>query len=309
MDFIFDAYKDAKWLIHDTTNPPETKKVWEEIAGYRAKYPMAPGSEMVYLDDTTPEGIERKDYQAAGQNIYFYRDPKKHANEDRVIYYIHGGGFIRGNGKYCRYNAILQLQKLGLPVVASEYRTAPQAQVPCAFEDTVACYDYIVNELHVDPKKMIITGDRAGGTLGVALIHKLIDDKKPLPAACAWYSPCLDLQCSGPSHIDNIGKDYFFPKGITSFMGGYAPDMSKFHDPYVSPMWGDFHVFPPTYFVTSDTEVMCSDCLITADKLDKAGVKVSCHVFHDLWHTFEVTWPYLGIGDVVYDDIRKFANI
>jgi acetyl esterase/lipase len=137
MNALFGKHNGAPWLVHTDTDPyaQASAKVWEELSRLRVKYPMVPGSEMVYLDDTTPEGVNRADYKAGDNNLFVFTDDAKHAHQKKKIFYVHGGGFVRGNGKYCRFNALTLLKQLGLPVAACEYRTVPDYKEPCALLD------------------------------------------------------------------------------------------------------------------------------------------------------------------------------
>jgi acetyl esterase/lipase len=312
MNPLFEKYRGAAWLVHTEEDPyaRESAKVWEEIAQLRVKYPMAPGSEMEYLDDATPPGVVREDYKAGDNNLYLFTDKAKRAEglEGRLVFYVHGGGFVRGNGKYCRFNALTQLKQLGLPVAACEYRTVPDYKEPCALLDVEESWNYVVDTLGHDPRSIIITGDSAGGALGLGLCNRLKAHGKALPGACVWLSPSLDMTLSLDSHRANVGKDLYFPKGVTGSVAMYAPDVSRHKHPEISPYWGDFARFPPTYFCVEDTEVFCDDAIETAAKMHAAGVRVRCRVFHGLWHTFPLTSPKTPTADVAFKDIREFIE-
>jgi acetyl esterase/lipase len=311
MDAIFGKHQGAPWLIRTETDPDAaaSAKARAEMVALRGKYPMLPGSEMVYLDDTTPAGLTRRDYKAGNNNLFLYTHADTSAAEKRLVSYVHGGGFVRGNGKYCRVNAFIQAASLGLPVATGEYRTAPEAKEPLALGDVEGCYHYLVDTLGYDPAQMIFTGDSAGGCLAMGLCHRLKAQGRPLPLGIALYSPCLDLSLAHPSHVANLGKDLFFPTSVAPFIPNYAPDASRWKEPEVSPYWGDFTGFPPTYFCADDSEAFLSDSLETAAKMHRQGVPVQCHVFHGLWHTFPVAYPPVSAGAVVFKDIRAFLGL
>jgi acetyl esterase/lipase len=310
MNPLFEKYRGEPWLIHTEEDPYAeiSAKVWEEIAVMRVKYPMVPGSELVYLDDSTPEGVSREDYKAGNNNLFVYKDKSKHAGEKRVIFYVHGGGFVRGNGKSCRVNAMTQLKKIGLPVAACEYRTAPDFKEPCALDDTEESWNFLTGKLGYSPANVIITGDSAGGNLGISLCHRLKAKGRALPGLCAWISPSLDMTLSLDTHRSNIGKDLYFPKGVAAAIPVYAPDAGRYKNPELSPYWGDFAGLPPAYFCVDDTEVFCDDSIETAAKMNVAGIRVQCHVFHGLWHVFPLTTPATPTGALVFQDIKDFIG-
>jgi acetyl esterase/lipase len=151
MNPLFEKYQGEPWLIYTEKDPNAgaSTKVWEELSALRVKYPMVPGSEMAYLDDTLPAGISREDYKAGNNNLFVFKgetgDKAKHTCEKRLIFYVHGGGFVRGNGKSCRTNAITQMKNIGLPIATSEYRLSPEYKEPCALADVEEAYNFVVN--------------------------------------------------------------------------------------------------------------------------------------------------------------------
>jgi acetyl esterase/lipase len=92
-------------------------------------------------------------------------------------------------------------------------------------------------------------------------------------------------------------------------MANYAPDISRYKNPEISPYWGDFKGFPPQYFCVDDTEVFCCDSTETAAKMHAVGVRVKCHVFHGLWHDFPITTPRSPTADLAFKDIREFLGV
>ena len=314
-DKIFEKYKDVPWLTHTTQDPD--KKTLEEILPamleLRAKYPLAPGSEMEYLNDETPAGVSRTDYvTGAGQSLTIYKLTEKHEKEDRLVFYIHGGGFVRGNGMYSRTNARVHLEKLGLPAACCDYRVAPKDREPAALNDVIAAYRFLVDELKYDPEKIFMTGDSAGGVLALSLGLRLKKAGEKMPRAFALYSPSPNLTMSSISHDLNVGKDKIFPKGVKGFISVYA-DEDRLKDPDVSPVFGDFSGgFPKTYFCADDTEVMCSDTLECSAKMAEQGVEVKTHIFHNLWHAFPTLHPLPPFPkelDEVFAEVKAFFGI
>ncbi|MDR2178676.1 MAG: alpha/beta hydrolase [Synergistaceae bacterium] len=314
-DKIIGKYEGMSWLTHTVQEPD--KRTLEEVLpamlSLRAAYPMKPGSEMEYLNDETPSGMSRSDYvTSAGQSLTIYRFTEKHEKEDRLIFYVHGGGFVRGNGKYSRTNARLHLEKLGLPVACCDYRLAPKDREPAALNDTTAAYRFLVDNLKYNPEKIFITGDSAGGTLALSLGLRLKNAGEKMPRAFALYSPATNLTMSCESHEINLGKDRVFPAGMKAFPPLYA-DEDRLKSPEVSPLFGDFSGgFPKTYFCADDTEILCSDTLECSAKMAEQGVEVKTHIFHNLWHAFPTLHPlppFTKEVDEVFAEVKAFFGI
>jgi monoterpene epsilon-lactone hydrolase len=311
MNPLFEKYQDAPWLTYSAGEPSKeaSEIVKPEMLKLRAAYPMGPGVEMDYLDDTTPQGITRSDIEMKGGNkLYIYKDETKHVGEDHLVFYLHGGGYIRGNGKYNRCNAMIHLEKLGIPVACCEYRLAPENREPAAITDVTAAYRYLVDDLGYDPAKMIIAGDSAGGCLALSLGLRIKANGEPMPIGFVLYSPSTNLHMSSESHDYNLGKDIIFPNGVREVIRFYA-DEDRLDNPDVSPFFGDFTGFPKTYFCAEDTEVLCSDTLECSAKMYENGVVVRTHIYHGLWHAFPALHPMpplLPETDEVFNEIKGF---
>jgi acetyl esterase/lipase len=311
LDKLFKDYADASWLTHIESDPsPEAQKRMPEFMKELEPYPMEPGRELDFLDDRTPEDVTREDIDAPhGLHLYHYEPKEKNPSDDRIIYYVHGGGFMRGNEYWCRYNAIHQAQNLGLPVYACEYRYIPENKYPKGVDDVEWGWNYIVNELGFDPKKIIITGESAGGTYETSLMMRLKRQGRELPAGCVCMSGMLDMSAESPSYTLNNGIDPMFSLDFSSFFPLYLDDLSKIHDPEVSPRYGDFSGFPETIFFADDTEVFVSDALIGADKLHALGIRTEAYITHGLTHCYAFELPELPESDTCYKLIREFFGL
>jgi epsilon-lactone hydrolase len=225
-----------------------------------------------------------------------------------VIFYINGGGFVRGNGIYTKGCALVLYKNLELPVVACEYRTAPTNRYPAGLDDAHAAYDFMVNELGIKPENIIIASDSAGGYFSMALTLRLKEKRAQLPAGLFLISPACDITLQGDSHRTNIGIDIYFPKGIAGAGTIYAEE-KDFAKPGISPIYGDFAGFPLTYFCVGDAEVFLSDSLMAAEKLAKNDINTLCHVFPGLWHLFPLITTEMPESQEVYADVKEFFKL
>jgi acetyl esterase/lipase len=312
LEKLFKDYENAPWLNHiEKDISPEAEKKIPELMKELEAYPMEPGNELDFLDDSTPEGMTREDIAAPhGLNFYHYEPSEKNpAADGRIIFYVHGGGFMRGNEYWCRFNAIHQAKNLGLSVYACEYRYIPEHKYPAAVDDVEWAWNYLVNELGFDPKKIIITGESAGGTYEHALMARLKRQGREIPRQCVCISGFLDFAAESPSYTLNQGIDPMFSIDFHAMTPMYVEDLSKVKDPEVSPKYADFEGFPETIFFADDTEVFVSDALVAADKLYKLGTKTEAHITHGLTHCYAFEIPELPESKVCYDYIRKFLGL
>lgn len=134
--------------------------------------------------------------------------------------YIHGGAYYFGSVNTHRYTVWRYARKMGGRAFAVNYRLAPQYPFPCALADCLAAYIFLIrppeNAKHrmIDPSKIVIAGDSAGGGLSLALLTLIRDIGLPMPAGAVLISPWVDLTHSFPSIMDNADKDIIPPYGF-----------------------------------------------------------------------------------------------
>ncbi|KAJ7781052.1 Alpha/Beta hydrolase protein [Mycena metata] len=132
---------------------------------------------------------------------------------DRVMLYVHGGGYFWGSINTHRYQLIRYARKIKGRVFAVNYRKAPQYPWPCPLQDVLAAYLYLIrpppNAPHqaIPPSKIVLAGDSAGGGLCLSTLAILRDMGLPMPAGAVLISPWVDLTHSFPSVMQNTETD------------------------------------------------------------------------------------------------------
>src|SRR5882757_2676138 len=119
------------------------------------------------------------------------------ARPDAAILHFHGGGYVLGSPRTTRTVTAGLARHTGLPVLAPDYRLAPEHPFPAAIDDAVAAYTWLTGAGFA-PDHVVISGDSAGGGLTMALLLALRDRNLPLPAGAIGISPMLDLTLSSP---------------------------------------------------------------------------------------------------------------
>ena len=156
-------------------------------------------------------------------------------------------------------------------VVSVEYRLAPEHPYPAAAEDAMKPGNYLML-LGYGARDVIITGDSAGGNLALSLVLKLKEQERLLPRGIVLMSPWTDLTGEGKTFQTKAELDPVLDKEyIDRMTRGYAPDRDL-TDPYISPLFGDFHGFPPVYIQVGENEILLDDSLRLYKNLIKAGV-------------------------------------
>ncbi|MEZ4287539.1 MAG: alpha/beta hydrolase [Polyangiales bacterium] len=142
--------------------------------------------------------------------------------DDRVIFYIHGGGYSTGSlGSHRDLVSRLCLDAK-MRVVFPIYRLAPEHPFPAGLDDVYAVYRALL-ETGVDPNKIAFCGDSAGGGLCIALAYRLRDANEPLPGAIALISGWLNLASDGDTMQSNSKYDYVLRGAMITCAKRYAP--------------------------------------------------------------------------------------
>ncbi len=149
-------------------------------------------------------------------------------------------------------------------------------------------WDYLML-LGYGARDVIIAGDSAGGNLALSLVLKLKAQERLLPRGLVLMSPWTDLTASGKSYTEKTELDPVLNEEYLNRMKkNYAKDV-ELNDPLVSPLFGDFTGFPPTYIQAGDNEILLSDSELLHKKLIHANVSVKLDVFKGMWHVFQMS--------------------
>ena len=202
---------------------------------------------------------------------------------DGVVLYLHGGGYCAGNIDYARGFSTVLTIKNKVKSFCCAYRLAPENPYPAALEDALESYTYLLRSGYTGDQ-IILCGESAGGGLCYALAMKLREKNMPMPAGIIAISPWVDLTASGTSYIENEERDPSLSKERLQFYASlYAEDKK---DPYVSPVFGDFHGMPPSLIFVGGDEVMLSDAETLYLKLTEAGCSAKLQIKPGMWHAY-----------------------
>lgn len=205
-----------------------------------------------------------------------------------VILYCHGGGYSTGSSIYARTLTTKLAASTSMDVLSFDYRLAPEHPYPAALEDAMKAWDYLML-LGYGARDVIVAGDSAGGNMALSLVLKLKKQNRILPRGLVLMSPWTDLTSSGKSHltraeVDPVLNEEYLKSMIVNYASGQALD-----DPLISPLFGDFEGFPPTYIQVGDNEVLLADATMLHKKMIQANVSAKLDVFKGMWHVFQMS--------------------
>ncbi len=229
-------------------------------------------------------------------------------HQNHLLLYFHGGAYVLNAGVAGLMEPVLIAARIGIPVLAVDYRMPPAHPFPAALEDAVAVYRAQLETR--DPCTLAVGGTSAGGGLTLALMQRLKSLGLPLPGAMYLGTPWADLTKTGDSLWINEGIDrllvtYDGPLHAAARLYAGGHDL---RDPLLSPVYGDFAGLPPAYLVTGTRDLFLSHTIRVHRRLREAGVPAELNVYEGLSHG-----DYIGVPDspesrAVYRELGAFLS-
>jgi acetyl esterase len=203
-----------------------------------------------------------------------------------ALIYFHGGGFVIGDLEthdgLCRMFA----NEGGFRVIAVDYRLSPEHKFPAAVDDALTAVTWIeanAATFGVDPNRIAVGGDSAGGALASVVSQQL----KGKIAFQLLLFPNTQIGTETRSRRE-FAEGYFLEgKTIAWFFNNYLPADIDTSDPRISPLMApDLFGLPPAYVMVAGFDPLYDEGVEYAQKLKAAGVKVDVADYPDLVHCF-----------------------
>jgi acetyl esterase/lipase len=217
------------------------------------------------------------------------------ADEERVVLYLHGGGFVFGSILSHRHLVAEIGRAANCKTLAVGYRLAPEHSFPAPIDDTVAAYRYLL-EIGIEPGHIAIAGDSAGGGLVVSSLVAIRDAGLDLPA-CGWViSPWVDMEALGESFSSQAAVDPMVKKEIIDDLASTYLNGADRRLPLASPIHADLEGLPPLLIHVGAAEVLLDDAIRLARCAGAANVSVRLEVWPEMIHIWHVFHRVLGAG-------------
>ncbi|HEX6277099.1 MAG TPA: alpha/beta hydrolase [Polyangiaceae bacterium] len=276
--FGYEVVTRAQKRFHERVarlEPAEERKAWASLKGQN------PSSKRVTWTRSARGDVDCIDI-----------NPRQRISSERVILYLHGGGFLygseRSHGELCSRIALSAEARLVFPL----YRLAPEHPFPSALEDVLAVYRALL-ESGTRPSDVVVAGDSAGGNLALALLLTLRDRGEALPARAVLLSPCVDLTDRSGSIRDNEPFDWaspwMFDRWQREYLSGKDPGA-----PLASPARAELRGLPPLLLQIGTAEMLYDQVTSFARVAQASGVEVTLEEYPDrvhLWHALAPMFP------------------
>lgn len=221
----------------------------------------------------------------------FYEPPGMGLENRPLIVYFHGGGWTIGDldtsDSVCRFLA----SSVPATVLSVGYRLAPEHPFPAAFDDACAAFRWAAidnTRLGVDPSRIAVAGDSAGGNLAAAVsLHTARNGNGPSPAMQALLYPVTDALGGQPSR-DTFAEGFLLTRAdMDWYEEHYLPAGVDRGDPRVSVLRADdLAGLPPAYVATAGFDPLRDEAEAYATRMREAGVRVALRRHPDLIHGF-----------------------
>ncbi len=156
-----------------------------------------------------------------------------------ALVYFHGGGWVIGSIETHDGSCRDLANRVGCVVISVDYRLAPEQRYPAAAEDCFAATKWVAENaaaLGVDPKRIAIGGDSAGGNLAAAVALMARDRRGPALRFQLLIYPVTDADFTRASYRENAEGYLLTTKAMEWFWGHYVPDAAQRKEPYAAPL-------------------------------------------------------------------------
>jgi acetyl esterase len=217
-----------------------------------------------------------------------------------ALMWFHGGGFVIGSVAESDADCRKLATEASAAVVSVEYRLAPEHPFPAAPEDCYAATAWVVEhaaELGIDPGRIAVGGDSAGGNLAAVVALMARDRGAPRIRFQLLVYPVADLvSLETKSHHENAEGYFLTRRTMLWFREHYVKNEADRKNPYVSPVHADLRWLPPALVITAQFDPLRDEGEQLADRLERAGTVVTRRRYDGMIHGFFSMNAFLDDG-------------
>ncbi|MBT2518189.1 alpha/beta hydrolase [Streptomyces sp. ISL-90] len=237
------------------------------------------------------QSLERIDFETRGTGVRVVTPAG--GGSGGALLWIHGGGLVIGAATMDDRLCAQLAARLGIVVVSVEYRLAPEHPFPAPLDDCAAAWQWLrdaASARGVDPHRIAVGGQSAGGGLAAALVQRVHDAGGPQPIAQLLYCPMLDDRTAARRDLDAVrhfawnNRDNLV--GWSSYLGG-PPGAARGPDHAVPARRADVSGLPAAWIGVGDIDLFHDEDLAYAAALRDAGVECTVDVVPGAPHGFE----------------------
>ncbi|MCY4096841.1 MAG: alpha/beta hydrolase [Rhodospirillales bacterium] len=282
---------------------------------YPPVYTLSPPAARAQYDETVirldidPAPMDSVVEIALGRDSRFVRTrlytPKQAGAADPLLVWLHGGGWTIGSLESCDRTCRGLAARADCRVLAVDYALAPEHPFPAAVDDVLFAWETLqarTSDYGIDPARIAVGGDSAGGNLSAVLCHEARNAGLPLPCFQLLIYPATDMTGGFPSR-QTYANGYLLEEADMSWFGdGYAGDADR-NDPRMSPLrYPEFAGQPPAAVHTAGFDPLQDEGIAYAEKLKAASVPVVKRHYAGLIHGYFNMGGAVSAAKTAFDD-------
>lgn len=207
------------------------------------------------------------------------------------VVFLHGGGWVIGDldthDNICRALS----KRADAVVVSVDYRRAPEHPFPAPLEDSIDATDWVADNaamLGIDPRRLVIAGDSAGGNMATVVAAKARDTERSPIALQVLVYPVTDLTRFDTGSHREFAEDHFLTGSLMEwFTSHYVPRVADRADPDASPAFiPDLSGLPAALVITAECDPLRDEGEAYAKRMQDHGVAVTLTRYDGMIHPF-----------------------
>jgi acetyl esterase len=303
--FVFKAFQEAGRPAYETLSPDEAREYYRQAR-------LITNPDPPELKSVAPLSIPAS-HGSIPARIYTPRKVRQAGGLAPGLVFFHGGGWVIGDldthDVACRKLA----DEGQLIVISVDYRRAPEHKFPAAVDDAIAATKWIAAHatgFGIDPARLLVGGDSAGGNLAAVVTLAARDGKGPAIAGQVLIYPATDFALTHPSHREPETSILLTHSVIRWFRDHYLNGAADAHDWRASPARASTLVgLPPAYVLTAGADPLRDEGDEYARRLKEAGVAVTHRSFPGQFHGFFTMGKLLQQANVAVSEIGAWLRV
>lgn len=253
--------------------------------------------EQLLTSPRTPAGVDCRE-KTFGGVVCDVLSPEVMAS-NRLILYIHGGGFIAGSRSSWRSFCSSLAAEASTQLILPEYRLAPQHPYPAALDDIQLVFRDILERRvrpHNNETQIILAADGSGASLALALVQTLTEELRQRISSVILISPWLDMNPQSENLAHKKSFDGVLSVETLLRCAKYYTEEENLSKPLISPLYVEqFNLksFPPVYIQCGDEEITLEGNQAFQQKLEAHGIPCTLDLWPEMMFMFQMAHEYL----------------
>lgn len=250
---------------------------------------------------------------ASSQSIFSNDQVQEWSLGHPIVLYLHGGGYALCSSQTHR-NIVTAFALHNVVLCVPNYRRAPDVSIIDTVEDAFSTYRHLVEVIGIDPSRIAIMGDSAGGALAALTLCRIRDEgSMNLPACGVLLSPWCELEDEtilSESEKGNIMPEHdYLPRDVLVMISRLVRGTLSPQDPRINPMSANLSGLPKILIHVGELELLFEQITRFYDKLKDDRVDVKMKIWIDGVHVPHAFTVVFDEARVAVRDAAEFIKL